>query len=321
MARELHMDGHGRITPALPSADAPQTGQPMVLLVHGFNNDSVQAKESYFAMRRNLNNVLQFCGADESRRKEVQRSIWELYWPGYLPLTTTGPRGMKRGGLQTGLSAGGYFLQVKKARDWVPDQLSAYLREAAPSEIFFIGHSLGCRVILETIDRLIVRQNILLSGLLLMAGAVPVDFLTKWGKLRQAANRVNRRYCFYSWKDTVLSLTFPPGQLMADEQPLYGLPVATGLTGWPGRLYTGQSNTGLGHGGYWRHGIFKDQNASHETLAGIFRVASARGIGEAKLLELPIAGGVSIIPDRNLEEWRLPGDDWLDDYGPTRRQS
>jgi pimeloyl-ACP methyl ester carboxylesterase len=294
----------------------------MVLLVHGFNNDSAQAKESYFAMRRNLNNVLQFCGAGEGTRREVQRSIWELYWPGYEPLTGTGPRGMERSAAESAASAGGYFLEVKKARDWVPRELAAYLRNAGPSEIFFIGHSLGCRVILETINRLIVQQSILLSGFLLMAGAVPVDFLTKWGELRRAADAVNRRYCFYSWKDTVLSLAFPPGQLLAGEQPAYGLPMATGLTGWPGRLYTGQSNTRLGHGGYWRHGIFKDENASHETLAGIFGVASARGIPEGKLLELPIAGGLSILPENNLEEWRLKGDDWLEDeYGPTSRRS
>ena len=117
----------------------------------------------------------------------------------------------------------------------------------------------------------------------------------------------------------VLSLAFPPGQLMAGEEPVYGLPIATGLTGWPGRLYTGQSNTQLGHGGYWRHGIFKDQNASHETLAGIFRVASSRGIAEEKLLELLATDRVSVIPDRHLEVWRLPGDDWLEAYGPSRR--
>ncbi len=320
MVRELHMDRGGRITPVLPSAHAPQTGQPMVLLVHGFNNDSAEAKESYFTMRRNLNNVLQFCGADEGRRREIQRSIWELYWPGYEPLTSTGPRGMKRSTAESAASAGGYFLEVNKARDWVPRELAAYLRDAAPSEIFFVGHSLGCRVILETINRLIVQQSILLSGFLLMAGAVPVDFLTRWGKLRQAADAVKRRYCFYSWKDTVLSVAFPPGQLLAGEQPLYGLPVATGLTGWPGRLYTGQSNTRLGHGGYWRHGIFKDENASHEALAGIFGVASTRGIAAGKLLELTTTDRVSILPDRNLEEWKLPGDDWLEDfYGPARR--
>jgi len=322
MARELHMDTDGNITPMLPSEDAPQAGQPMVLLVHGFNNDRAQAKESYFTMRRNLNNVLQFCGTDKSRRKEVQRSIWEFYWPGYHPLTSAGPKGVKRAGWESGASALSYSLEVGKARAWVPEGLSEYLREAAPSEIFFIGHSLGCRVILETIDRLLVRQSILLPGFLLMAGAVPINFLTRWGRLRQAAGSVNRRYCLYSWKDSVLSLAFPPGQIMAGEQPVYGLPVATGLVGSPRKLYTSHSNTGLGHSGYWGHGIFKDQYASHETLAGIFRVASARGIREEKLLELLATDRLSFIPDRHLEVWKLPGDDWLAEYyGPSRRLS
>src|SRR5260370_5289231 len=226
MGRALHMDINGRVTPRLPSANAPQAGEPMVLLVHGFNNDRAQAKESYFAMRRNLNNVLQFCGVDESRRREVQKSIWEFYWPGYHALTSTGPRGMERGGFESGVSAASYSLEVRKARSWVPRGLSAYLRDAAPSEIFFIGHSLGCRVILETIDRLVVPQNIRLPGFLLMAGAVPVDFLTRWGRLRRAAGSVGLRYTFYSWKDTVLSLAFPPGQLIAGEGPGYVFAVA-----------------------------------------------------------------------------------------------
>jgi pimeloyl-ACP methyl ester carboxylesterase len=319
MTNELRMDFKGKITPLLSAGPLPKSGKPMVLLVHGFNNDSVEAKTSYFTMRRNLDNVLRSCEVDEKRRRQIQESIWEFYWPGYKPISDVGPRGEKREKRETLQAAFFYFQDVKKARSWVPDQLADYLRKVGPSEIFFIGHSLGNRVILETIDRLLQWRSIGLPGFLMMAGAVPVHFLTRLGKLNRAAIAATRRFCFYSRRDMVLMLTFPEGQAMAGERPLTQIPVATGTAGWPSGTYTGRSDTKLGHGGYWKQGIFKDESRSQETLAGIFRIATGRGLPEERLLHSVSDQDLSILPSRHLKEWTIPGADWLEnDYGPRR---
>lgn len=139
MRREIYMNFDGTIR--ILGAPAPVTNSPIVCLVHGYNNDFAQAKESYLAMRRNLDNALRFCEVEETLRKDLQRDIWGFYWPGYHPLTLEGPLGLQRHDVESAISAPSYSLEVIKARSWVPDGLSEFLRRVNPSNLFFIRNT------------------------------------------------------------------------------------------------------------------------------------------------------------------------------------
>jgi hypothetical protein len=316
----LRMDGSGFVSPFSGNGLEPEPGERVILLVHGYNNDQVEAAESYFTMRKNLDNVVLSCGIDETLRKQLQSRIWELYWPGYLALSSLGPRGGRRHKWEPVASAASYSHEVRKARTWVADGLASFLRRIRPSEVFFIAHSLGCRVVLETLQRLVsgLLSPIHFAGFLLMAGAVPVHMLGISGLLGPSAAQPDRRYCLHSWRDAVLMLAFPGGQILSGEVAAYGVPVATGLTGSPSALWSGHANSGLGHGDYWRQGIFRDRSVLSQLCAGIFGIAVQRDLTVSELLTIPAELNYSILPERQLASGRLPGSDWLRDrYAPA----
>jgi pimeloyl-ACP methyl ester carboxylesterase len=314
------MDDDGSVRPYSDGGLEPEAGRPLILLVHGYNNDPRDAAESYFAMRCNLDNLLRLNQAGKALRKEFQSRMWELYWPGYMPLSRRGS-GRQRTTYERAPSSLSYSLEVRKARSWVADGLKRYLTRCAPSEVFFIAHSLGCRVVLETVNRLAtsLASRIQLTGFLLMAGAVPVNMLDNGGLLGPSAKEAHRRYCLHSWRDGVLKLAFPPGQVLSGEvpPPPNVWPVATGLSGGPRLLWDLHANTQLNHGGYWREGLFKGRAALSELCAGIFGVAIERGIQLSELPRVLTASKLSILPENQLPSGRLLGSNWLVyRYGP-----
>jgi pimeloyl-ACP methyl ester carboxylesterase len=210
-----------------------------------------------------------------------------------------------------------YFLQVVKARGDVADALARYCMGLGPVEVAFIAHSLGCRVVLETVERLAAVQNnaVKVTGAVFMAGAVPVQYLLPFGRLRDAARAIERRYCFYSYLDAVLMLAFPPGQALAGELA----PFATGFAGWPKRVWHGHRHTGFGHGGYWKGAMTVPANeAVASVLSGMFLVAANHVLpANAPPPEGPIEE--TFLPWSRLQERRLQGADWLEDLcAPTR---
>src|ERR1700680_4426438 len=68
-----------KILPAAGKARSPSGLSRIYLLVHGFNNDTIQARKSYSAFRERV--------ADIIGQYLVQR-IWEFYWPGYEDLVS-----------------------------------------------------------------------------------------------------------------------------------------------------------------------------------------------------------------------------------------
>src|SRR6202011_1769264 len=108
-------------------------------------------------------------------------------------------------------------------------------RSLRTSGVFFVGHSLGCRVVLETMQRL-ANTNVPILGFVLMAGAVPVHLLNEGKNLYPGKGK--HQYCLFSAEDFVLKACFPPGQIFAGEAPEEGgLPVATGRVGQPRGMY------------------------------------------------------------------------------------
>jgi pimeloyl-ACP methyl ester carboxylesterase len=284
------------------------------LLVHGYNNNPAEAAESYFTLRRNVDQLLQNCGVGEPSRKFFQQEIWEFYWPGYEPLSHVSATDSPRALSESIASAPTYPIEVKKARSWVPTGLAAYLASVRPSEIFFIGHSLGCRVILETIVRLMTpTQRIAISGFMLMAGAVPIHLLLQSTAFFQHTRNAGKRYCLYSWFDAVLGIAFPPGQIAAGEAPLYGVPVATGLVGTPTNFYHLRNRTDLGHGGYWKEGLFKARSSYADLFSHVLGVTQDRVLAENELSEMRKSLPSREVPNRLITLRGLLGDDWLSD--------
>ena len=181
----------------------------------------------------------------------------------------------------------------------MPSGLAAYLNSVLPSEIFFVGHSLGCRVILETIVRLKVpTQRITISGFMLIAGAVPIHLLLESTAFFRQTRRAGRRYCLYSRLDGVLGIAFPPGQIAAGEIPPYGLPLATGFTGAPSGFYDLRNYTGLAHGGYWKKGIFRGRSSYADLFSQVLGVAADRELAESELMEMGESRRSREIPNR-----------------------
>ncbi len=313
-SRRLSMDGNAVVRPNGFARVQPHPGRRLVLLVHGYNNNPVEAAESYFALRRNVDKLLQNCGIGDSARMFFQQEIWEFYWPGFQPLSHVSATGGARSFPESVASAPTYPFEVDKARTWVPTGLAAYLNSVRPSEIFFVGHSLGCRVILETIVRLMrPPQRIAISGFMLMAGAVPIHLLLKSKDFFRHTRSAGRRYCLYSWQDAVLGIAFPPGQIAAGEVPPYGLPIATGLLGAPSSFYDLRNSTGLGHGGYWKEGLYKGRSCYAELFSQVLGVAIDRSLAENELREMGESRRSRAIPSRLVTARALMGDDWLSD--------
>jgi len=295
----------------------PFPGSSLILLVHGYNNDQYEAAGSFYRMRCNLDNILSFSGLPESVRRNAQEHIWEFFWPGYQPIPVMNPQARRRSWGETVISATSYSHEVRKARSWVSENLFKYLLQIQPADIFFISHSLGCRVVLETVrglqESLLTRISV--RGFLLMAAAVPVHLLRPGGPLRPSAEIPPKKYCLYSRRDMVLFLAFPPGELFSGEAPIYGSPIAIGRHGWPSSMFSSRENTSLGHGDYWTKGVFSQESHNlGEICAGIFGFAIDRKLANVNIPVAPEARRFSILPENQLVSTALPGTGWLSEY-------
>lgn len=86
------------------------------------------------------------------------------------------------------------------------------LRPVRP--VNFIAHSLGCRVVLETMRQLQV-QGLRAEQVVLMAGAVDADALAQSPRYREAVRAAKRVAVLSSRRDRVLKVAFPVGDFLA----------------------------------------------------------------------------------------------------------
>lgn len=202
----------------------------IILLVHGYN---VSEGEGQKALK-----------GFEDKLKEYSASIssdvaW-LMWPGDKMVPVA--------------SALSYPLKVINAPR-LGLKIAAWLRSLdSPSggipEIVLVAHSLGCRVVLETLRELVGVPDIKIS-VLLMAAAVPVDEVNPRGRLRDAAMRAHSRAVLYSGNDLILKTAFRFGQSVAPGKSFW--PEAVGTAGNPQFLWhEAQEMTGFGHSRYWK---------------------------------------------------------------------
>jgi pimeloyl-ACP methyl ester carboxylesterase len=229
----------------------PDGQSPFVLLIHGYNVNQDDAHSSYQGFTNKLGKWLP---------PSVIDTIWEFYWPGSLPIP--------------GISALSYPVQIGNAKTSA-DRLAKYIKQVIgksvhPIPITIVGHSLGCRVVMETLNLLgtLLHQ----FQVCVMAAAVQVDAINNGGKFNNAIEGTDNRYALHSSKDAILKYAFRAGQTAAFEG---FFPEAVGSDGNPQYIWTSiSSDTQLGHGDYWDADISADRVASYLGVAVPNRIAS-----------------------------------------------
>lgn len=216
--------------------DAHAERERFILLIHGFNRTRGEAEDSFHEFENQMGNLA----------PEIAKDICEVYWPAdaWIP----------------GLRGAFYPWLVKRAK-LCSGELANYMeRRNGPNgtkcQFIVVAHSLGCRLILETLDELVARSPADLKGrilIFLMAAAVPVNLVTASDGLRPAVDFTPRSYVLYSECDRDLRRLFRLGQSLAPgEKGLF--PEAVGLKGNPSDgLWSERAEMArYDHGNYWK---------------------------------------------------------------------
>jgi pimeloyl-ACP methyl ester carboxylesterase len=234
--REKDKGGRALNTGVINPETALTSVGPLILLIHGYNNNRIEAEKSYEQFFRRQREVA----------GEVHANVVSVYWPGD---NWEGPV---------------FYMQALGQVAKVAPALAADLCKAAEQRgilrLSIIAHSLGCRLTLETLAE-IKRLNktgqipIHVDRVIFMAGAVPVCYLEADddGRLLPALESVQKAGNLFSRKDSVLHYAFPLGQTLG-EGLLF--PVALGRKYWSGgvslpSMSQQQENDGAGHSDYW----------------------------------------------------------------------
>ncbi|HEY2794737.1 MAG TPA: alpha/beta hydrolase [Micromonosporaceae bacterium] len=218
----LNVDGAG--IPVLESS------RRAVILIHGFANKPAQAEESYARLATALVDALW------PTRPQGLATFFGFHWPGNHPFP-----------LVNQLT---YSSRIPAATNsgHALGRLLAHLPRT--TEIVLVAHSLGCRVLLATLEWLITNEpdtGPRISAAYLLAAAVPVADAV--GPARFADRYPGARYeVLYSHRDHALGLAFAGGQALFDHRA-----EAVGRNGMPDRdRWDRRIDTGLGHSHYWR---------------------------------------------------------------------
>lgn len=241
----------------------------LLVLVHGFNNTRTEAEEDYSAFRRRQEATL--ASGDMMR---LEAMLGDAFWPGDAdwpgPVDKVDflvyPVAIKKS-IETAAALGDYLLQRTDVRN-----------------LLFVGHSLGCRVILETIKYMIGKPGEKkVQKVCLMAAAVPTYMVCKGGELYDALLKPEHVRVLYSPDDPVLAVAAPLGETLAGD---HVLPSAVGRYGdipmTPGKMDR-EWISGAGHSDYW--GVKSDDasDLSSQRLSQFLGV----GVGFRSLGEVP----------------------------------
>jgi len=228
---------YGQVAPAVTvlAGASPYGRRSLVLLVHGYANSQPTALGSYSACISNLEKI-----ASEAN-SNLTAPFFEFYWPGDLDIPV--------------LSELSYPWQIKPAIE-SGGKLAEFLAGLAgpggtPVELHFISHSLGGRVVLETLKEFLLgtKSPVIVRSISLMAGAVPVHMAGNAKELLNAALLANKRQVLFSASDLVLMIAFRLGETVALEG---FFPEAVGSFGNPAKMSQQQHNLkGYEHWNYW----------------------------------------------------------------------
>lgn len=234
----------------------------LLVLVHGFNNNRREAQDAYIAFR-----ARQKAPIDTQGRERLEAMLGDAFWPGDAELA--GPADL--------LDFLVYPATISRAKE-TADALSTYLRERKDVlNLNLVGHSMGCRVVLETIRRLLADPGFRtpIRKVCLMAAAVPTEAVLPGGALAPALLAAEQVQILFSPHDVVLSGAFPLGQTAAGD----GFwPEAIGRKGnvplSPGHVIR-EEVPDAGHGDYWGGRNNEASAAAAERIHRFLRIGVA----------------------------------------------
>jgi esterase/lipase superfamily enzyme len=174
-----------RLTLGTPSMDRLHECPSVVFLVHGFN----VSRSDGAAELGNLSALLPAAGAG---------AVVAVLWPGDSML---GPVS--------------YSFETNKADDSAVEP-AKFIGDNLPQRptISFIAHSLGSRVVMQTVQQLKI-MGVPVNQVCLMAGAIDNDSLAGEAAYVAAAQYADRVAVLYSPSDTVLQYAYPAGNALS----------------------------------------------------------------------------------------------------------
>lgn len=220
------------------------------ILIHGYNVTKRWADIAYANFVKDIDTT------------QLGEMYW-VYWPGDYS--------------SNGVVATAAYTEIVKRMDKIAEKLSAHIGGSTlktPLKLRVIAHSLGCRVALETLDRLHrrgatgdVRPN-RIDHVALMAAAVArfrlMGHVHEDDDLRKPISRAKSAHIYRSYHDRVLASVFRPGQMFEAKstKTKHAELAAVGRRGISGdRRNPGTAPAGLGsakdtitilgHGEYW----------------------------------------------------------------------
>lgn len=213
----------------------------LLVLVHGFNNSESVAEKSY-------DQYLDILRPGLEKSRVAPDAVAKFHWPGN---EAVGPFSI--------FDFAGYPVDVGRALQSVAP-FAAFLSQLIATRpasrlISFVGHSLGCRLIAETMCQPGVASpaGATLAIVSLMAAAVPVALAGTGQPLAGAPGAAVKVLKAHSRSDWVLWLAFPAGQfgawLTGHEAAAYV--EAVGRNGNPAGFGESLPREGNGHSDYW----------------------------------------------------------------------
>lgn len=228
---------YSQVAPAVTVLDgaSPYGRRSLVLLIHGYANSQASALGSYRACISNLETIA------SQANSNLLSPIFEFYWPGDVNIPV--------------INELSYPWEIKPAVE-SGGKLAEFLQGLAgpggtPVELHFISHSLGGRVVLETMKQFLAatKSLVIVRSMSLMAAAVPVRMAENAQQLRNAALLPEKRQVLFSSSDLVLMVAFRLGETAAFEG---FFPEAVGSFGHPTGLWQQPWNLkGYEHWNYW----------------------------------------------------------------------
>jgi len=209
----------------------------LIVLVHGFNNNEGQAQDAYVGFRQRQKAMLGELG------DRLEAMLGDAFWPG--DADWPGP-------LDT-VDFLVYPATISRAVDTAAALSDYLLTRQDVLNLYFIGHSMGCRVVLETIRLLRANASFTtpIRKVCLMAAAVPTGKVFPGGELEDAFLAPEHVRVLYSPDDPVLHFAFPIGQTAGGDG---FFPTAIGRCGdvplSPGHVDRSLVS-GAGHSDYW----------------------------------------------------------------------
>jgi hypothetical protein len=254
-----------------------QSRRTCIVMVHGFNNNDGEAAAAYDGFRQRQ---LEDFGSGTDLIS-LNRRLGDAFWTGDADW-----------GWFDLVDFGVYSQAVGFARRTGAELRELILRLPDLLEVEFIGHSLGCRLILEALE--LFREHgdgPAIRRVCLMAAAVPMEMLEPGGRyndlLSDLAARGTRVLVLHSKQDTVLHYAFGVGQAMAG--PGERSSRALGREG-PSPMLPGYHATldeaemaGANHGDYWGHSGTAVARESARRAGHFFELGTAGREGPERL--------------------------------------